>query len=138
MTYLFLLLFIVATLLGGSTDVQDTTGVLDCLGYHELDLLYRGRTVDLDAETLAAWYALEGEDIWIGYEHGGFDVPEDVRRWFKLVDAPAEVWVWRSASEQAAYIFVMSDNTPVYENGGYVMHCCGVFKIDLAAVPDLP
>lgn len=137
MTYLFLLLFGLPVLLGSHLYAQDSERVLGCLGYHELDMLRSGRMIELDANTLAAWYALEGEDIWLGYERGGFDIPLDAkpRRWFKLVDYPVEVWVWKSDSEGMAYIFPFPDITPYLEVNGYAAHPCGAFRVGLEDVP---
>lgn len=122
-------------LIGSRVYAQDGEGVLNCLGYHELDRLQRGQRRPLTREELVQWYELEGADVWVGYERGGFDVPDDVRRWFKLVDEPTEVWVWYSPSEDAAYIFPFRDATPRLEGEGYAIHPCGAFRVPRDEIP---
>lgn len=77
----------------------------------------------MSAERWQDWLTLEGDSIWVGYERGGWDVPDDIRPLYKLRGtqdgAPVEVWIWTDGVN--VYIFPFADTTVA----NFAMHPCG-------------
>ncbi len=120
----------------GAAPAQDTLP-LDCV-------------MDMDNPTLQVWghpnlsYSIsadiwqqlteiDGDSIWIGYDAGGWSVPNDIVGAWKITgdNGNSEIWVWQSENEYAYYVFPFA-NTELFADGNgnhYGMHPCGGWQI---------
>lgn len=126
---------------------------LQCMGGRITDVtfLIGEATITLVDSELDSFYAWIGEDIWLGYpadgeefvqgEHG-FDVPEDVYRYFKLQgtgdqNQDVEVWVYASpTTPETMYVFPFKSTEIFARDDGsyYGIHPCGAYAIPAADV----
>jgi hypothetical protein len=69
---------------------------------------------------------IEARSIWVGYDNGGWDVPDDVELIYRYNREWIDTYrVYYSASADEYYVFVY-DTLPVDEGKGYLSwHPCG-------------
>jgi len=92
--------------------------------------------LDAPLGEFGSWQDVVGENIWIGYENGGFDVPSDL---YFLPDVVFDTsnglrYLWVVASDSTPdYIYVLPFNSmePYSDANGdhYGVHPCGAFRV---------
>jgi hypothetical protein len=103
-------------------------------------VLYRwGRYRTGQAISAEQWQALQlvqGVDIWVGYDNGGFDITEDIYPVWKIKgmigNEPMQAWIWQG--ERHYYVLSIADTT-IDAGGG--IHGCGVHRVDKGAIDDI-
>lgn len=98
--------------------------------------LYRWRHyhdgIKLETSQWDELQSLSGNSIWLGYDGGGWDVPDDVKGQWKIIGTmdgePVEIWLWANTDTDRYYVLSF-DNTGLYgygdNNEHYGMHPCG-------------
>jgi hypothetical protein len=107
---------------------------LVCLGDVQIaNIQTRDIVSPLIIEDWSAFRGIIAEDIWLGYDEGGFAIAEDTAWYGKIrgivgSDTPVEVWIGHSESGSAIYLFAMDNPTPYADAAGdhYGIHPCGV------------
>lgn len=75
-----------------------------------------------------------GDNIWAGYDAGGWEVPDDIRGQWKIVGQmdgePIEIWMW-AGSDDYYYLFAFDNTKPFAAEDGshYGIHPCGNGRI---------
>jgi len=118
-------------------DGQERQPVLDCLGDVEAPMLFTRQVTLLDNEAWQRLRETEGRSIWIGYENGGFDVPDDLRMAAQVRGRGERgeimVWIYQSPSTpEYSYWFVFASIVPFADGDGdhYGVHPCGAFRVE--------
>lgn len=75
------------------------------------------------------WNRVVGENIWVGYENGGFDMPRSYIYGVVQFDNGTELWVYYSR-ETPEYYYVMPFRNLKPHGDPYGVHPCGAFSID--------
>ena len=81
------------------------------------------------------WTALqqvEGRDLWLGYENGGWFTTGDERGAYKMIGEGYEIWVFYSPSRHE-YDLLPFANTEIFAdaNGDHLgMHPCGGWAVE--------
>jgi hypothetical protein len=85
--------------------------------------------------TESQWNSLQtltGDDLWLGYDNGGWLTTGDERGRYRLVGDDYEVWLFFSATRQQYDILPFANTTLFADANGdhYGMHPCGGWAID--------
>jgi hypothetical protein len=117
--------------------VEAQESVISCLPDAEgLHLHNWRRSYELSLDDYA-WQELgdlEGDDIWLGYNGGGFDVPDDAYGMWRIEthEIPdVMVWVFYSPSTDEFYWFPFPTSEPSADGNGnhYGVHPCGAYRV---------
>ena len=124
----------------------DGEQILDCLGdvsnLDRVTVQVHNRNRPMTSAQLEALAAVDGDDIWIGYERGGWDYPPGFKemtftRYWVFGKRDGEwFWVMLYIGAEWSYGFTFS-NTEVYaDNQGRFLgqHPCFAFEVDGRAV----
>jgi hypothetical protein len=90
------------------------------------------RHEQLDQTEWQQWQELEGRDLWLGYENGGWDTTGDERWAGRLIGEQYVVWLFYSPSRREFELFPFAD-TRIYADANgehYGMHPCGGWAVD--------
>jgi hypothetical protein len=111
---------------------------LDCLADATDLALYRWGHYH-DPIALQDWQwdelrAIPGDNKWVGYDNGGWDIPGDLEGQWKIVGeqygATIEIWLWTNNSDYY-YLFPLANNEPYMIDGDHWgVHPCGGFEVD--------
>ena len=92
--------------------------------------------LDAPLHEFGLWQDVMGESIWVGYENGGFDLPD--KRYF-LSDvlfktSKGERYMWIVASHSipdTIYVFPFKSMEPYADANGdhYGVHPCGAYRV---------
>lgn len=116
---------------------------LACVGYR--DHVYEAGRGFLDGAEIVALYGVGGENIWVGYDNGGFNVPDDTRimRRIWLYDGDGSLYhatnralIWIAVSPQTPmleYWFVFDNTRPYADANGkhYGLHPCAAVRVEV-------
>jgi hypothetical protein len=129
MRWLIATILILSALIGVRAD---TERALDCVS-DAVGIEYHTWLVDMPE-----WddlLALEGVSVWVGYDAGGWDVPEDIHNHGRITGTQygerVEVWVWHSDQSDRYYLFPFSSMRRFADSNGehYGVHPCGGFEV---------
>jgi len=92
----------------------------------------------IDPESWNNLLQIKGRDIWLGYDQGGFDVPEDIIPLFRFrgigeENQAVELWIWWARSTPASlYWFPFPSVVPFADSNGdhYGIHPCGAYIVN--------
>lgn len=93
----------------------------------------------LSEDTWQEWQELEGRDLWLGYENGGWETSGDERWAGRLIGRDFEVWLFHSETRQE-YDILPFANTRAYadsQGNHYGVHPCGGWAVDDTILEDL-
>jgi hypothetical protein len=74
-----------------------------------LQVIYPFQCLDIGLDDI------EARDIWVGYENGGFDLPDDLEYVLPYRDDEYQIWFRYSPSKEEYYVFPF-DHVPTMEN----------------------
>ena len=118
---------------------QDTPLIFPCLGDPASLILqdtypHRTWTFPLSEWALMA-ETVSGRNIWVGYDEGGFDMPDNAAHQYTLYGKRTdgttfEVWILDSRDTDDAYLLMLDDTQNDY-------HCgCGAWAVDARTLQD--
>ena len=92
--------------------------------------------LDVPLTEFGNWQHVKGKSIWIGYDKGGFDIPDD---WYFLPDVVFDtskgkryLWVIAAPSTPGdIYVFPFKSMEPYADANGehYGVHPCGAYRV---------
>lgn len=141
-----LLLLLIVTVIAAVAYSTRAEPILDCLGdvaeLEQVTIQTGNRNRPLTDAQLEAIAAIEGESIWIGYEHGGWDYPDGIeamsftRYWIFGKRDGVKFWVILYIGAEWSYGFTFANTEPYADANGehYGQHPCDGYAIDGAAL----
>jgi len=93
----------------------------------------------VSADDWQAWQELEGRDLWLGYDAGGWETTGDERAAGRLVGDDYLVWLFYSPTRNEYDILPFADTRLFADSVGdhYGMHPCGGWAIDAEIIEGL-
>lgn len=132
-------LVIFFALLFGKEREQPIQPALACLGeFHDARIERDGLQDMIPPEDIPSWQGILGQSVWVGYEQGGFDIPDDTADYFTIYAVgeagnEVQIWVWEAPSTPDwLYVLPFNNTTPYSDANGehFGVHPCGAFRVN--------